>query len=52
MSQTGPDVFAITLEPIKPLVRGLMSGGKSPEEAMVNVIFRYMNEVGTERLGD
>ncbi len=50
ISQTGPDVYAITLGPIKPLVRGLMSGGASPEEAIVNVVFRYLNEVGTERL--
>ena len=50
LSQNGPESYAITIEPIKPLFRGLMSGGASPEEAIVNVIFRYLNEVGTERL--
>lgn len=50
ISQTGPEVYAITLEPIKAQIRGLMSGGKSPEEAIVNVIYRYLTEVGTKRL--
>ncbi len=50
LSQNGPESYAITIEPIKPLVRGLMSGGSSPEEAIINVLFRYLNEVGTEKL--
>ena len=52
LSQNGPESYAITLEPIKPLVRGLMSGGASPEEAIINVLFRYLNEIGTERLAN
>ena len=50
LTQTGPDAYAITIEPKKAQLRGLMSGGSTPEEAILNVIWRYLKEIGTERM--
>ena len=50
LKQTGSNAYAITLDPKKAQVRGLMSGGTTPEEAVINVIWRYLKEIGTERM--